>query len=262
MVILMKKILFTGSRSGIIGKVIDSISSDYFIYISVHTLSELERVKEKYKDFKNIKCLKIDVTCMDDLKVLYNLDIDILVSNAAIGESGSIIDMDMDKVRDNFEVNVFGNFSLCQIVLKNMIRKGSGRVIFMSSLAGIIPIPFLGSYCASKASIIKFAECLRMELKILNKNIDVCLIEPGLYNTGFNRLMLDKKYDDDFAIFFDKQIKLIRSSENLVLFLFEKRCLDSIVMKIVKVIKKEKPNFVYRAPLFQSLTAKLYNLFN
>lgn len=259
----MKKILFTGARSGIISKVIDKVSSDYFIYVSVHTLLELERVKEKYKDFKNIKCLKIDVTCPDDLWILDKIDIDILVSNAAIGESGSIIDMDMDRVRDNFEVNVFGNFSLCQIVLKNMIRKGRGKVIFMSSLAGVIPIPFLGSYCASKASIIKLSECLRMELGILGSNVSVCLIEPGLYNTGFNRLMLDKKYDDDsFERFFDNQIKLIRSSENLFLFLFEKGRLDSVVRVIVRAIKKENPKFVYRVPLIQGVFARIYNIFN
>ena len=107
----MKTILFTGARSGIISKVIDNIIDlNYYIYITVHTDSELISVQKKYVDKKNISCFKLDITDKNDFEKLKNLKIDVLVSNAAYGESGSMVEINMDKVRNNFETNVFSNF--------------------------------------------------------------------------------------------------------------------------------------------------------
>lgn len=258
----MDTVLFTGARSGIINKVVNNIiSKNYFVYVTVHTNSELEVVKEKYKNNVNVKCLKIDVTNKKDRQTLKNLNIDILVSNAAIGESGSIAEINMNKVRNNFETNVFSTFEIVQIVLKNMIKKGKGKIIMISSLASIIPIPFLGAYSATKASINKLTEALNLELKLLKKDINVSLILPGLYNTGFNRLMFDKKYEFmDINSYFKNQIELIRKSENIILKLFEKQKLDSIVKKITKAITTNNPKFRYKSPFSQSLFAKIYQI--
>ncbi|MBR2833139.1 MAG: SDR family NAD(P)-dependent oxidoreductase [Bacilli bacterium] len=259
----MKTILFTGARSGIINKVIDNIIDKNFkIYVTVHTMSELKRIKEKYKNNKNIMCFKLDVTSKKDREKLKNMKIDILVSNAACGYSGSMAEIDMNKVRNNFETNVFSNFEIIQLVLKNMLKKEQGKIIIMGSLAGLVPMPFLGSYSATKASIIKMTESLNLELKLLKKNITISLILPGLYNTGFNKMMFDKKYDDmDINSYFKNQINMIRKTENLVLKLFQKNNLSSITKKITKAIINEKPKFTYKAPFAQVIAVKLYNLF-
>lgn len=259
----MKNVLITGARSGIINKVCDKlIDKDYFLYITVHTNSELKIIQKKYQKFNNVKCLKLDVTNKDDKAKLKEIDIDILVSNAAIAESGSISEIDMDKIRNNFEVNVFSNFEIVQIVLKKMIKKRKGKIIMMASLAGVIPIPFLGSYCASKASIIKMAECLNLELKLLNNDIYVSIIKPGLYKTGFNKLAFDKKYDFmEVNSYFKYYIDLIRKSENIFLKLFEKKNLNSIIKQIIKAIESDNPKLFYSAPLSQTLFAKIISLF-
>lgn len=258
----MKKILITGARSGIIKKVIDKIKTDYYIYVTVHTKSQLKSIKEIYKNNKNIKCLKLDITNKEDKEKIKNMDIDILISNAAISESGSIIEIPIEKIKNNFETNVFSNIEIIQIVLKNMIKKGHGRIIIMGSLAGKIPMPFAGSYSATKASIIKLTEALNIETKLLKENIEIILILPGLYKTGFNKLMFDKKYEFmNLDSYFNKQIELIKKSENIILKLFEKRKLDSIVKKIEKAIKDEKPKFIYSAPLSQNIFAKFISFF-
>ncbi len=258
----MKKILVTGARSGIINKVIDKIQNQYYIYVTVHTNKELEIVKNKYKDNKNIKCLKLDITNQKDINKIRNLDIDIFISNAAISESGSVAEIKIDKMRENFEVNVFSNFNIVQIILKNMIKKGKGKIIMMGSLAGKIPMPFAGTYSATKASIIKLTEALNLELKLLEAQIDTVLILPGLYNTGFNKLMFDKKYDEmDIETYFNHHIELIKNKENIFLKLFEKKNLDSIVNKIIKAINKENPKFIYSAPLSQNIFAKIVSIF-
>lgn len=259
----MQTILFTGARSGIQAKVIEQLKTkDYQIYITVHNEKQLELVKEKYEKYSNITCFKMDVTKEIDLKQLENLDIDILVSNAAIGEGGSIAEIPMNLVRSNFETNVFSYFTVIQIVLKKMIEKKRGKIINMASLAGLVPIPYLGSYCATKASIIKMTECLKLELKDLKTDIQVCLIEPGLYDTGFNQVMLENKYTwMQLDSYFQYQINQIQKRENFVCKLLEKKNINSIVKQILKAIEDKKVQPIYRAPFLQVISAKLYMIF-
>ena len=254
----MKKILITGATSGIMKEVIEKIKDDYFIYVTTHTNKELNNIKRLYQKDKNIKCFKLDITNKKDRNKIKKENIDILINNAAIGIGGSIINMKVDDIRKNYEVNIFSSIEITQIVLKNMIRKNSGKIIFIGSLASFIPIPFLGSYSSTKASLIKISECLKKELKILNSNINVSLIEPGLYHTGFNNVMFDNKYNTDFDNLFKKELELIRKKENILLILLEKKKLDSITNKIIESLEGDK--FIYRAPITQVIFSKLYCL--
>lgn len=257
---IMKNILITGGRSGIIYPVIQKLKGNYHLYVTVHTDSEVKSIKKLYKDDKNIECLKIDVT--KDLNKIDKLDIDVLVCNAAIAESGSLFEIPLYKVKENFNVNVFSNLTLIQKISQKMIKKGEGRIVIISSLIGKMPLPFLGSYAGTKAALSVFARALYYESKLLTSQMDVVLVEPGLYKTGFNQLAFDKKYEFmDYNSFFDKQIELIRNSENIFLWLFEKRNLDSISNKIYEAITTLKPNFRYSAPFSQNLFAKIFNLF-
>ena len=257
----MKKVLITGARSGIISKVIDNIINDYELYLTVHTDSQVRAMKDKYKNYKNVTCMKLDITNEYDYRKIENIDIDIYIANAAIAESGSMIEMPVDRIRDNFETNVFSNFKVLQRVLQKMIKKGRGKVIIMGSLAGKIPMPFLGAYSGSKASLIKMTEALRFELLLLDSDIKVSLILPGLYDTGFNKLAMDKKYDFmDLDSFFEYQLDFIRTYDKFVLF-FEQRSLSSIVNKICQAVSSDNPKFIYTAPFSQSLVARIVSLF-
>lgn len=259
----MKRILITGASSGIAASVINKIKdmSDYYIYVTVRTNKQLELVSKRYIDYSNMKCLKLDITDDKDIENVKNLDIDILINNAAIGEGGSIACINIDRLKNNFDVNVFGTIKLTQTLLKNMIKKGSGKIINIASLAGVISLPFAGSYSATKASIIKLSIALKNELKLINKNIKVVLIEPGFYYTGFNQVMVDNKYSNDNE-YFNSTIDIIKKRENLVLKLLEKKNLNSITNKIVKAVKSDNPKFIYRAPFFQVFGAKIYELFH
>ena len=256
----MKKILITGACSGLIYPVIQRLKENYFLYVTVHTDSERERVLRLYINSQNIKCIKLDIT--KDLKKIEDLDIDILVCNAGVAESGSLFEIPMEKVKKNFEVNVFSNLNLIQKVSKKMIDKGKGRIVVISSLASKMPIPFLGSYCASKASLSMMSLIMHYESLLLTSKLDIILVEPGLYRTGFNKLAFDKKYDlMDYESFFKGQIELIRKSENIFLSLFERKSLNSISNKIYDAITAYKPYFRYSAPFSHNLFAKIVNLF-
>ena len=223
----MKRILYTGARSGIAINTINKIiNEDYYLYLTVHTDKQLEYLQNKYKNNKNIECFKLDITDKKDREKIKNLDIDILINNAAIGEGGSLAEIDMDRVRNNFETNVFSSFEIVQIVLKRMIKKDNGKIIIMSSLASVIPLNFLGAYCGTKASISHMARILKKELKLITSKIKVVLIEPGMYHTGFNQVMLDNKYNNNINSYFNYQIRQIRKKENFIFSLLEKKNYD------------------------------------
>lgn len=92
-------------------------------------------------------------------------------------------------IRRQFEVNVFGTVLLTQIVAKNMVTKKSGKIVFMSSVAGITTDPFAGAYSASKHALEAFAEAMNKELKEFG--IQVATINPGPIYTGFNDRMFE-----------------------------------------------------------------------
>jgi len=256
-------ILFTGAVSGIASATIQKLikNKNNIIFLTVRTESQLKTVLKKYKDNKNVKCFKLDITKKNDREKLKKLDIDVLVNNAAVCYGGSIAEIPFSKVRENFEVNVFASFQVVQIVLKNMIKKDRGRIIIMGSLAGIIPIDFLGVYSATKSSIITLATTLKNELKLISDNIKIVLIEPGFYHTGFNQVMMDNKFDWMIQkSYFKDQLNNIRKKEKLLLSIMEKRNLDSITTKIIDAINSPKPKFIYRAPISQVIGAKLYQI--
>ncbi len=258
----MKTILITGARSGIIHQVIEQLlNKNYHIYVSVHTENELVRIQKKYAEELHITCLKLDIQNKDDYKQLDLLDIDIYIANAAIGMGGSIINMDIDRVRENYETNVFANLELLQYILNKMIERKSGKVILMASLAGIMPIPFLGSYCSTKASLIKWAECLKLELLEAKIPVTISLIEPGLYKTGFNQVMLENKYPEiENEAYFNNMIEFLRLQDKMILKMSKKN-LISISNKICEAIDNKRPRFIYRAPFFEVTAAKLFQLF-
>lgn len=259
------KILLTGARSGIAYKIaIELAKRGHFIYLTTHTNQQAIALNERVKDLGyKIVCFKLDITKDEDRHLIDNLDLDVLINHAGVGMGGSIVEMDMDSVRENFEVNVFSSYALLQLAYQNMKkRQKEGKLFIMSSLSSMMPLSFLGSYCATKASISTIAITLNRELKMINSKIQVSLIEPGAYNTGFNQVMIDNKekylYPD--SLFYKKRQEIINKQRKLFSFM-EKKSVDSIVRKIVKEVEKKNSKFKIRAPFLQRLGVKLYLLF-
>lgn len=129
----------------------------------------------------------------------------------------------------------------------------------MSSLAGIVPIPFMSAYSATKASLITFATALRREIKMLGIDIKIKLVEPGIYCTGFNEVMIDnqEKYLKDQA-YFSSFYPEIRNKQRAFFQFFGKKSLTSIEKKMVSASLSYSNKFIYRAPMLQVLATKLY----
>jgi len=142
-----------------------------------------------------LEVFKLDITSPGDREQLRPLALDVLINNAAIGDSGSLAEVDVARIRATFEVNVFATLELTQLALAGMIERQRGTVLFVSSIAGRVPMPFLMPYSMTKFALSAAAAGLRAEVDQLRRNVQVALIEPGAFRTGFNQAMAARKYE-------------------------------------------------------------------
>ena len=108
----------------------------------------------------------------------------LLVNNAGIGSHGRIAETSDEQWSDVLETNVGAAFRLTRAALPHLAKKG-GHVFMISSLAGKNAIAGMGAYCASKAALDHFAECLMLEVRY--DGIKVTTIAPGSVDTSFGR---------------------------------------------------------------------------
>ena len=135
---------------------------------------------------------KLDITTSDVDKAR-SWDIDVLINNAGAGQTGPMADVPIDRVRRLFDVNVFGTLAMTQAVLPGMLAKGAGRIIIVSSIAGVMSGPAFGPYSMTKHALEAMGKAMRAELA--GQGIDVTLLNPGPFLTGFNDRMADSMWE-------------------------------------------------------------------
>ena len=111
------------------------------------------------------------------------------MNNAGIGEGGPISEIPVELVRKNFETNVFAALDFTQRVVRNWVAKGVQGKVFVSSAVGLLTVPPIPAYAASKHAVQSIAEAMYEELKPFG--IQVQTINPGPYLTGFNETVVE-----------------------------------------------------------------------
>lgn len=150
---------------------------------------------------EGIQHLTADVT--DEQQVRAAIDeiktregrIDILVNNAGFGISGAAELTDSRDSHAQLELNLFGMDNVTRAVLPIMRAQGGGRIVCMSSIAGIVPIPFQLWYSVSKAAVIAYVLALQNEVRPFN--ISLCAIMPGDIASGFTDARKKSAAGDD-----------------------------------------------------------------
>jgi NAD(P)-dependent dehydrogenase (short-subunit alcohol dehydrogenase family) len=103
--------------------------------------------------------------------------IDMLINNAGMNAVGPLVELPLQEVRALYETNVLGLLSVTQAVFPHMAKARRGRIVNIGSVVGILPTPFGGPYCSSKAAVHMLSEVLRMEVAPFG--IDVVVVQPG-----------------------------------------------------------------------------------
>ena len=109
--------------------------------------------------------------------------IDILINNAGVGWCGPVSEMTGDKIAEILAVNLAAPIELTRRLLPRMTARGSGRIVFVSSIVGATSVRDEAVYSAAKAGLANFAESLAHELE--GSGVGVCVIVPGVVNTPF-----------------------------------------------------------------------------
>jgi NADP-dependent 3-hydroxy acid dehydrogenase YdfG len=112
-----------------------------------------------------------------------NGPVGVLINNAGYSQSGALETVPVDKVREQFEANVFGLLRLTQLVLPGMRAQGWGKIVNLSSMGGRLTFPGGGAYHASKHAIEALSDALRFE--VAGFGVDVIVIQPGLIRSRF-----------------------------------------------------------------------------
>lgn len=107
--------------------------------------------------------------------------IDVLVANAGIGATTDAARLRASEFADVINVNVLGAANSVAAVVPEMVARGSGHLVAISSLAAYRGLPKSGAYCASKAAVSAFFESLRLDLR--GTGVDVTIIHPGFIKT-------------------------------------------------------------------------------
>ena len=126
----------------------------------------------------------LDITKPEDREAAFKHEIDVLMNNAGTIETGPVAEMPMERVRGNYETNVFGTLAVTQGFAPQMVKRGSGKIVFVTSMGGLVTVPFAAVYTSTKHALEGLVEGLKAELA--GTGVEVCTAQPGAFKTGFN----------------------------------------------------------------------------
>ena len=182
-------ILITGCSSGFGLAIAEAFAQrGDLVVATARDPSRASALQDAQAKYSNLSVQRLDVTDQGSVNaaVAATLDqhhaIDVLVNNAGIGALGALEVVDDHTLREVFDTNVFGAMAVTRAVLPGMRRQGSGRVIFMNAIGGILTTAFLGAYCASKHALDCIAAVYDLELRPYG--IRVSSVYPSAFRTA------------------------------------------------------------------------------
>lgn len=243
-------ILVTGASSGF-GKAIaeELVKRGYTVY----------GTSRKGSDFGNgVKMLSMDVRDRSSVQAAVNsvMDecgrIDVLINNAGVGISGALELATYDEIEWQMNTNFMGMVNVCNAVIPGMRVRRQGRIINISSIAGVMAVPFQGFYSASKFAIEGYSEALSMELYPFG--VKVCVVEPGDFRTNFtaNRAVSEATLNSEYGSCFKRTMAIIEKEEK------GGSKPEKLAKAVRRLVERKNPPFRTKVgPWFQVALAKV-----
>ncbi|MFX0206183.1 MAG: SDR family oxidoreductase [Candidatus Hodarchaeota archaeon] len=203
-------ILVTGASSGIGKMVTDYLArSGHFVYACARKKSDIEHLNE----IDNVISFRLDVTNPSEVKQVVERvhtegrGLYAIVNNAGVGESWPILATEEEMLHRVFNINVYGPLRITNALMSFLI-KSQGRIVNISSVAGLLTPIYMGSYSMSKYALESWSNALLMELEPYN--VKVSLIAPGNFSTNITNAaipILVKRYHQAAESMFQNDIE-------------------------------------------------------
>jgi short-subunit dehydrogenase len=196
-----KTALVTGAASGLGFELALLLAKDAYNLILIDIDSEkLEKAKTTILDIykTQITLMVKDLSISNIAKNIYqevgNTQIDIIVNNAGFGLFGTFYDTDWERESEMLHLHILTTTHLIKLFLPDMVERGSGKVLNLSSLAAFQPGPLMALYYASKSYILSFSQAIANELK--GTGVSVTVLCPGPTKTGFQDVVSEGSSDN------------------------------------------------------------------
>jgi short-subunit dehydrogenase len=189
-----KYALVTGATSGIGYEIAKLFAKEqYNLVIVARDAEALERRAEEFKSQFNVEVVPLakdlfkresPFEVYDELKIR-SIHIDVLVNDAGQGQYGEFVETDINREIEIIQLNIVAYVVLTKLFLRDMVAKGEGKILNVSSIGGEMPGPLQSVYHATKAFVTSFTEAIRSENK--DRNITITALAPGVTDTDFFR---------------------------------------------------------------------------
>jgi NAD(P)-dependent dehydrogenase (short-subunit alcohol dehydrogenase family) len=246
---LSKTILMTGCSSGIgYSTAIALKKRGHHVIATARKIDDVHRLTQE-----GFTSLQLDLADSASIQNAVNQaieltggKIDALFNNGAFGQPGAVEDLSRDVLRLQFETNLFGTHELTNLIIPLMRKQGHGRIIYNSSILGLVAMRYRGAYNASKFALEGLADTLRLEL--YGANIHISLIEPGPILSDFRK---------NSHVLYQKNIDLTHSSHKAAYDAMEARLqkegaaapftlpAQAVVEKVIHALEAKRPKLRY-----------------
>lgn len=245
----MKNVLVTGCSSGIGYCVAKGLQErGYKVFATARKTEDITRLEAE-----GLTVIELDYSrsesvndCVNELILRTNNEIYAVFNNGGYGQVGAVEDLSRDVLEQQFATNVFGWIELTNRLIPLMRHVGEGRIIFNSSVLGLVALPYRGAYNATKYAIEGFADTLRLELR--NTDIEVSLIEPGPIESNFrkNSLLKMKKNIAIESSFhrdnYKRELARLEKTGHAVPFTLPA---EAVLKKVIHALESTKPQAHY-----------------
>ena len=185
------KALITGASSGIGEEFAKKLSKDgHSVILVARRIEKLEVLKENLGN--NTEILQADLSDENEVKRVYeelkDKNIDIVINNAGFGALGDFYDIPLERELEMIDTNIKAVHILTKLFLKDFIKRDSGYILNVASIAGFFSGPHLATYYATKSYVLTLTESIYGELKSKKSNVYIGALCPGPVKTEFDKV--------------------------------------------------------------------------
>lgn len=241
-----KWILVTGGTSGTgLECVQQLVKRNHQVILTGRNLDKIEKIKQEI-NVDNLHTCQMDVTNHDQiqacrefiLEITNGYGLDILINNAGYPQTGFLLDLPLDLIKNQYETNVYGMLDVTQSLF-SLLQKNRGGIVNIGSVQGRLYVPFYSIYSSTKHAVKAISHLMRVEFKRLG--VKVTLIEPGTVKTNFEKTGLgtlssldteNSLYADIYTNYQDNNYRPLKSMPGITA--------EKVAKKIASLINKKR----------------------